>query len=69
MLDKEWKNIDAVIVTTPDHVHISASVMAMRLGKHVYCEKPLGQNITEVRLAGWSAYGPSAPGATYRPCT
>jgi hypothetical protein len=51
MLEKEDKRIDAVIVTTPDHVHIPASVMAMRMGMHVYCEKPLGQNITEVRLA------------------
>jgi len=51
MLDKEQKNIDAVVVATPDHVHIPASVMAMRRGKHVYCEKPLGQNVTEVRLA------------------
>jgi len=51
MLDKEEKNIDAVVVATPDHVHIPASVMAMRMGKHVYCEKPLGQNVTEVRLA------------------
>jgi len=51
MLDKEAKNIDAVVVATPDHVHIPASVMAMRMGKHVYCEKPLGQNIAEIRLA------------------
>jgi len=51
MLDKEEKNIDAVVVATPDHVHIPASVMAMRMGKNVYCEKPLGQNVTEVRLA------------------
>ncbi|MCP4454654.1 MAG: Gfo/Idh/MocA family oxidoreductase, partial [Planctomycetes bacterium] len=51
MLDREAKNIDAVIVTTPDHVHIPASVRVMRMGKHVYCEKPLGQNIHEVRLA------------------
>ncbi len=51
LLDKEGKHIDAVIVTTPDHVHIPASVAAMRRGKHVYCEKPLGQNITEIRLA------------------
>jgi len=51
MLDKEEKNIDAVVVATPDHVHIPASVMAMRMGKHVYCEKPLGHNIDEVRLA------------------
>ena len=51
MLDREHKHIDAVIVTTPDHVHIPASVTAMRMGKHVYCEKPLGQNIAEVRFA------------------
>jgi len=51
LFDKEEKNIDAVVVTTPDHHHVPCSVMAMRLGKHVYCEKPLGQNIGEVRLA------------------
>ena len=51
MLDQEGKNIDAVVVTTPDHVHIPVSVTAMKMGKHVYCEKPLGQNIHEVRLA------------------
>ena len=51
LLDQEEKNIDAVVVSTPDHVHIVASVMAMKMGKHVYCEKPLGHNIHEVRLA------------------
>jgi predicted dehydrogenase len=51
LFDKEEKNIDAVVVSTPDHHHIPASVMAMRRGKHVYCEKPLGQNIAEIRLA------------------
>jgi len=51
LLHHEQNNIDAVVVATPDHGHIPASVMAMRLGKHVYCEKPLGQNIHEVRLA------------------
>jgi len=55
MLDKEKKNIDAVVVATPDHVHIPASVMAMKMGKHVYCEKPLGHNIHEVRLAAEAA--------------
>ena len=49
MLDKEAKSIDAVVICTTDHVHIPASVRAMRLGKHVYCEKPLGHNIHEVR--------------------
>lgn len=51
MLDKEEKNIDAVVIATPDHVHIPASIKAMRMGKHVYCEKPLGQNIHEIRQA------------------
>jgi len=51
MLDKEAKSIDAVVVTTPNHTHIPASVMAMRMGKHVFCEKPLGHNIREVRTA------------------
>lgn len=50
LLDKE-KNIDAVVISTPDHHHIPASIMAMNLGKHVYCEKPLGQNIHEIRKA------------------
>ena len=51
LLDKEDKNIDAVVVSTPDHVHIPASVMAIKMGKHVYCEKPMGRDIHEVRVA------------------
>ncbi len=51
MLDKEEKQIDAVVVACTDHVHLPASVKAMKMGKHVYCEKPLGQNINEVRIA------------------
>ena len=51
LLAKEAESLDAVVVATPDHVHIPASVMAMRMGKHVYCEKPLGHNIHEIRVA------------------
>ena len=49
MLDKENKNIDAVVVATPDHTHAVASMMAIKMGKHVYCEKPLAHDIYEVR--------------------
>ncbi len=46
----EDKNIDAVTVSTPDHCHAPASVMAMRLGKHVYCQKPLTHSVYEARV-------------------
>ncbi|MHC4497819.1 MAG: Gfo/Idh/MocA family protein [Planctomycetota bacterium] len=50
MLDKEDKNIDAVTVATPDHVHAVASMTAIKMGKHVYCEKPLTHSIYEARM-------------------
>jgi len=49
MLEKEDKNIDAVVVATPDHMHAVATMMAIKMGKHVYCEKPLAHDIFEVR--------------------
>jgi predicted dehydrogenase len=49
MLDKEDKNIDAVIIATPDHTHAVMAMACMKRGKHVYCQKPLAHSIHEVR--------------------
>ena len=40
---------DAVTVTTPDHSHFHASMIAMQLGKHVYCQKPISHSVWEAR--------------------
>jgi predicted dehydrogenase len=50
MLEKMGKDIDAVTVSTPDHMHAPASVMAMKMGKHVYCQKPLCHDVYEARV-------------------
>lgn len=50
MLDEKHKEIDAVVVSTPDHTHAVAAVAAMKLGKGVYCEKPLAHSIHEARV-------------------
>lgn len=49
LLDKEADHIDSVNVSTPDHMHAPIAVSAMRLGKHVYGQKPLAHDLYEVR--------------------
>jgi predicted dehydrogenase len=50
MLDKSGKEIDAVIIGTPDHTHTHCAVVCMQMGKHVYVEKPLTRLAGEARL-------------------
>jgi predicted dehydrogenase len=49
MLERE-KSLDAVVVSTPDHMHATVAAMAIRMGKHVYVQKPLTQTIYEARV-------------------
>lgn len=52
MLDEMGKSVDAVTVSTPDHTHAPAAAMAMRMGKHCFCQKPLTHTIYEARRLG-----------------
>ncbi|MEY3854892.1 MAG: hypothetical protein RIS68_906 [Bacteroidota bacterium] len=49
-LEKEGSNVDAVIVSTPDHTHTTIAMAAMNRGKHVYVQKPLTHDIYEARM-------------------
>ena len=50
MLDENHKSIDAVSISTPDHMHAVQAMAAMQLGKHVYVQKPLTHDIYEARM-------------------
>jgi predicted dehydrogenase len=52
MLDKMGDRIDAVTVSVPDHNHAVMSAKAMKMGKHVHCQKPLAHSIWEARRMG-----------------
>ncbi|MBA7551060.1 Inositol 2-dehydrogenase/D-chiro-inositol 3-dehydrogenase [subsurface metagenome] len=49
MLEKQ-KDIDAVVISTPDHTHGVIAMAAIAMGKHIYCEKPLAHSLNEVRM-------------------
>lgn len=50
LFDEHHKEFDAVVVSTCEHTHAFATLPALQLGKHVYCEKPLTYNIQEARI-------------------
>ncbi len=49
MFDKVGKQVDAVLIATPNHQHALPALIAMQLGQHVYCEKPVCRDIAEAR--------------------
>lgn len=56
MMDTMDKEIDAVVVSTPDHTHFAAAMECMQRGKHVYVQKPLAHNIWQVRTLQKAAH-------------
>ncbi|NLI01124.1 MAG: Gfo/Idh/MocA family oxidoreductase [Chthonomonadales bacterium] len=55
MLDECKKDIDVVLISTPDHHHAPAAIRAIQMGKHVFCQKPLAYNIYECRALARAA--------------
>lgn len=55
LYDEMGKHIDAVTVSTADHAHALASLIGIRLGKHVYCQKPLTHTVFEARVLAEAA--------------
>jgi len=62
MLEKHGKELDAVVVSTPDHSHTMAATLAMTMGLHCYCEKPLTHDVYEARLMRLTASRNKAKG-------
>lgn len=54
MLEKQ-KDIDAVVIATPDHLHAPVTMAALQLGKHVFCQKPLTHSVGEARVVAETA--------------
>ena len=50
LFDKAAKSFDAIVVSTCEHTHAFATMLAIQHGKHIYCEKPLTHNIAEARI-------------------
>lgn len=55
MIDREARNLDAITVSTPDHTHAAAAMLALKAGKHVYAQKPLTRTIFEARALAQEA--------------
>jgi predicted dehydrogenase len=55
MLDAHHKEIDVVLIATPDHNHAPAAIRAIRMGMHTFCQKPLAHNIYECRTLAQEA--------------